>query len=214
MKLFLDSTCCQLAYLFRLLVQHIIHSMKDPSIGAFWLITLPQIVGGFEYDEDVKQKIWWDYKVLVSFLLKHCLNRLNMLKRLESMWIFSSSSNFSNKNVWVFLLTHQTPWERLLLCIDKIISTFGSLQETFSSHNHYLTWVLDFKQPWYGHMQPAFSCFLVYVTICCFCVEDKTQTAIILSFDFKLLWWSFWLWAVGFGLFDLFCIFLFCIVLW
>ncbi|XP_047945247.1 uncharacterized protein LOC125191863 [Salvia hispanica] len=42
--------------------EHIIHSMKDPSIGAFWLITLPQIVGGFEYDEDVKQKIWWEYK--------------------------------------------------------------------------------------------------------------------------------------------------------
>ncbi|KAH6775623.1 embryo defective 2737 [Perilla frutescens var. hirtella] len=42
--------------------ENIIHSMKDPSIGAFWLITLPQIVGGFEYDEDVKQKIWWQYK--------------------------------------------------------------------------------------------------------------------------------------------------------
>ncbi|XP_057797400.1 uncharacterized protein LOC131013346 [Salvia miltiorrhiza] len=42
--------------------EHIVHSMKDPSIGAFWLITLPQIVGGFEYDEEVKQKIWWEYK--------------------------------------------------------------------------------------------------------------------------------------------------------
>lgn len=42
--------------------ENIIHSMKDPSIGAFWLITLPQIVGGFEYDEDVKKKIWWQYK--------------------------------------------------------------------------------------------------------------------------------------------------------
>jgi hypothetical protein len=38
--------------------------MKDPSIAAFWLITLPQIVGGFNYDDDVKQKIWWQYKVL------------------------------------------------------------------------------------------------------------------------------------------------------
>ncbi|CDP05932.1 unnamed protein product [Coffea canephora] len=36
--------------------------MKDPSIAAFWLITLPQVVGGFEYDDDVKQKIWWQYK--------------------------------------------------------------------------------------------------------------------------------------------------------
>ncbi|KAE8733619.1 putative catalytic [Hibiscus syriacus] len=39
-----------------------IHSMKDPSIAAFWLLTLPHIVGGFDYDDDVKQKIWWQYK--------------------------------------------------------------------------------------------------------------------------------------------------------
>ncbi|KAG5569201.1 hypothetical protein H5410_058967 [Solanum commersonii] len=43
-------------------LQHIVDSMKDPSIAAFWLLTLPQIVGGFEYDEDVKKKIWWQYK--------------------------------------------------------------------------------------------------------------------------------------------------------
>ncbi|KAK2639002.1 hypothetical protein Ddye_026797 [Dipteronia dyeriana] len=42
--------------------EHIVHSMKDPSIAAFWLITLPQLVGGFDYDDDVKQKIWWQYK--------------------------------------------------------------------------------------------------------------------------------------------------------
>ncbi|KAK1581173.1 hypothetical protein Q3G72_003798 [Acer saccharum] len=42
--------------------EHIVHSMKDPCIAAFWLITLPQIVGGFDYDDDVKQKIWWQYK--------------------------------------------------------------------------------------------------------------------------------------------------------
>lgn len=42
--------------------EHIAHSMKDPSIAAFWLITLPQIVGGFEYDDDVKKKLWWQYK--------------------------------------------------------------------------------------------------------------------------------------------------------
>lgn len=47
--------------------QHIVHSMKDPSIAAFWLITFPQIVGGFEYDDEVKQKIWWQYKVLILF---------------------------------------------------------------------------------------------------------------------------------------------------
>ncbi|KAL8147839.1 hypothetical protein AgCh_005238 [Apium graveolens] len=42
--------------------EHIVHSMKDPSIAAFWLITMPQIMGGFSYDDDVKQKIWWQYK--------------------------------------------------------------------------------------------------------------------------------------------------------
>ncbi|KDP45889.1 hypothetical protein JCGZ_15333 [Jatropha curcas] len=42
--------------------EHIVESMKDPSIAAFWLFSLPQIVGGFNYDDDVKQKIWWQYK--------------------------------------------------------------------------------------------------------------------------------------------------------
>ncbi|RVW14072.1 hypothetical protein CK203_089319 [Vitis vinifera] len=43
-------------------LRHIVHSMKDPSIAAFWLLTMPQIVGGFNYDDEVKQKIWWQYK--------------------------------------------------------------------------------------------------------------------------------------------------------
>ncbi|KAF3442030.1 hypothetical protein FNV43_RR15946 [Rhamnella rubrinervis] len=42
--------------------EHIVHSMKDPSIAAFWLFTLPQIMGGFDYDDDVKKKIWWQYQ--------------------------------------------------------------------------------------------------------------------------------------------------------
>ncbi|KAF5730683.1 hypothetical protein HS088_TW19G00276 [Tripterygium wilfordii] len=42
--------------------EHIVDSMRDPSIAAFWLFTLPQIVGGFNYDDDVKQKIWWQYQ--------------------------------------------------------------------------------------------------------------------------------------------------------
>ncbi|EYU26376.1 hypothetical protein ABFS82_08G186500 [Erythranthe guttata] len=42
--------------------EHVIHSMKDPSIAAFWLITLPQIVGGVDFDDEIKQKIWWEYK--------------------------------------------------------------------------------------------------------------------------------------------------------
>ncbi|XP_038898515.1 uncharacterized protein LOC120086127 isoform X2 [Benincasa hispida] len=42
--------------------EHLVQSMKDPSIATFWLITFPQIVGGFNFDDDVKQKIWWQYK--------------------------------------------------------------------------------------------------------------------------------------------------------
>ncbi|GKV38314.1 hypothetical protein SLEP1_g46238 [Rubroshorea leprosula] len=42
--------------------EHIVHSMQDPSIAAFWLFTLPQVLGGFDHDDDVKQKIWWQYK--------------------------------------------------------------------------------------------------------------------------------------------------------
>lgn len=42
--------------------ENIAHSMKDPKIAAFWLFTMPQVLGGFEYDDDVKQKIWWAYK--------------------------------------------------------------------------------------------------------------------------------------------------------
>lgn len=42
--------------------EHIVHSMKDPSIAAFWLFTLPEVAGGFEYDDDVKKKVWWQYK--------------------------------------------------------------------------------------------------------------------------------------------------------
>ncbi|RXH83174.1 hypothetical protein DVH24_003672 [Malus domestica] len=39
-----------------------IHGMKDPSIAAFWLFTLPQVAGGFDFDDDIKKKIWWQYK--------------------------------------------------------------------------------------------------------------------------------------------------------
>ncbi|XP_008794135.2 uncharacterized protein LOC103710253 [Phoenix dactylifera] len=42
--------------------ENIVHSMRDPKIAAFWLITMPQVLGGFNYDDDVKQKIWWAYK--------------------------------------------------------------------------------------------------------------------------------------------------------
>ncbi|KAA8526821.1 hypothetical protein F0562_008950 [Nyssa sinensis] len=47
--------------------EHIVHSMRDPSIAAFWLITMPQILGGFNFDDDVKEKIWWKYKESIRY---------------------------------------------------------------------------------------------------------------------------------------------------
>ncbi|XP_052208177.1 uncharacterized protein LOC127811986 isoform X2 [Diospyros lotus] len=47
--------------------EHIVHSMRDPSIAAFWLITMPEIVGGFTFDDEVKKKIWWQYKESMQY---------------------------------------------------------------------------------------------------------------------------------------------------
>jgi hypothetical protein len=40
--------------------------MKDPSIAAFWLITFPQIMYGYNYDDNAKQTVWSEYKVVAS----------------------------------------------------------------------------------------------------------------------------------------------------
>lgn len=61
----LDMLLPNIMLLVLQLFQHIVHSMKDPSIAAFWLFTLPQIMGGFDYDDDVKKKIWWQYQVIL-----------------------------------------------------------------------------------------------------------------------------------------------------
>ncbi|ERN20478.1 uncharacterized protein LOC18448894 [Amborella trichopoda] len=42
--------------------EHIADSMRDPNIAAFWLISMPEIMGGFTFDDDAKKKIWWAYK--------------------------------------------------------------------------------------------------------------------------------------------------------
>lgn len=47
--------------------EHIVHSMKDPSIAAFWLLSMPQIVDGFNFDDEVKREIWWEYKDLMRY---------------------------------------------------------------------------------------------------------------------------------------------------
>nr|KAJ0211320.1 hypothetical protein LSAT_V11C400223070 [Lactuca sativa] len=38
-----------------IIYQHIIDSMKVPSIVAFWLITIPQIMGGFKYGDEFRK---------------------------------------------------------------------------------------------------------------------------------------------------------------
>ncbi|KMZ66268.1 hypothetical protein ZOSMA_2G02790 [Zostera marina] len=42
--------------------ENMVQSMKDPKIANFWLITMPQVLGGVNFDEDEKKKIWWRYK--------------------------------------------------------------------------------------------------------------------------------------------------------
>ncbi|XP_058754833.1 uncharacterized protein LOC131627989 [Vicia villosa] len=42
--------------------EHIRHSMKDPGIAAFWLITFPQIMYGFTYGDNAKQAIGSEYQ--------------------------------------------------------------------------------------------------------------------------------------------------------
>lgn len=61
----LDMLLPNIMLLVLQLFQHIVDSMKDPSIAAFWLFTLPQIMGGFDYDDDVKKRIWWQYQVIL-----------------------------------------------------------------------------------------------------------------------------------------------------
>ncbi|CAN1828667.1 hypothetical protein LINPERHAP1_LOCUS32303 [Linum perenne] len=43
-------------------ISHIREGMKDPSIAAFWLFTFPRVVGGLNHEDDVKKKIWLQYK--------------------------------------------------------------------------------------------------------------------------------------------------------
>ncbi|KAJ8755077.1 hypothetical protein K2173_016707 [Erythroxylum novogranatense] len=50
--------------------EHIVDSMRDPSIAAFWLFSLPQIVG-LDYDDDVRQKIWWQYRESMRYNQLH-----------------------------------------------------------------------------------------------------------------------------------------------
>ncbi|KAL9274275.1 hypothetical protein AKJ16_DCAP27078, partial [Drosera capensis] len=42
--------------------ENVLDSMKDPSIAAFWLFTMPEVVGRFKFDDEIKQKVWWQYK--------------------------------------------------------------------------------------------------------------------------------------------------------
>lgn len=65
-----------------------IQSMKDPKIANFWLITMPQVLGGVNFDEDEKKKIWWRYKVS-----KHKI----------SHWVF--------KHIYhLFFINAMSPW--------------------------------------------------------------------------------------------------------
>jgi hypothetical protein len=37
--------------------------MANPDLARWMMFEKPAIESGIEYDEDVKEKMWWDYKV-------------------------------------------------------------------------------------------------------------------------------------------------------
>eukprot|EP00252_Welwitschia_mirabilis_P016367 TRINITY_DN3610_c0_g1_i2.p1 TRINITY_DN3610_c0_g1~~TRINITY_DN3610_c0_g1_i2.p1 ORF type:complete len:432 (+),score=77.91 TRINITY_DN3610_c0_g1_i2:166-1461(+) len=47
--------------------EHILEGIENPDVAAFRLIARPELEGGFQYDEDVKQKISWKYKEFMRY---------------------------------------------------------------------------------------------------------------------------------------------------
>eukprot|EP01018_Ginkgo_biloba_P010230 Gb_18684 [translate_table: standard] len=47
--------------------ENILAKIQDPTMAAFWLIARPELEGGFKFDEDVKQKLWWKYKEFMRY---------------------------------------------------------------------------------------------------------------------------------------------------
>ncbi|XP_057864242.1 uncharacterized protein LOC131072182 [Cryptomeria japonica] len=62
--------------------EHILAKMEDPSLAAYWLIAKPELEGGFKFDEDVKQKLWWKYK---EDFLRYGMVRKSVVER-EPGW--------------------------------------------------------------------------------------------------------------------------------
>ena len=41
--------------------------MENPDLARWLMFEKPAIESGVEYDEDVKEKMWWEYKVRYLF---------------------------------------------------------------------------------------------------------------------------------------------------
>lgn len=51
--------------------EHIVESMKDPTVAAFWLIARPELEGGIKFDEDMIQKLGWQYRECMRYDAAH-----------------------------------------------------------------------------------------------------------------------------------------------
>lgn len=51
--------------------ERILESMKDPTVAAFWLIARPELEGGIKFDEDVIQKLGWQYREHMRYDAAH-----------------------------------------------------------------------------------------------------------------------------------------------
>lgn len=51
--------------------EHILESMEDPIVAAFWLLARPELEAGIKFDEDVKQKLGWQYRECMRYDAAH-----------------------------------------------------------------------------------------------------------------------------------------------
>ncbi|KAK6132693.1 hypothetical protein DH2020_033576 [Rehmannia glutinosa] len=120
--------------------EHIAHSMKDPSIAAFWLITLPQIVGGIDYDDDVKQKICpfgLGHKLSAAFVSRRSLHSPGNTEFFwgedEKISVSASYTCLASLNFVVELVVESTRYDQLRDEVSKRQPGWEYLQEALIS---------------------------------------------------------------------------------
>jgi len=54
-------------------VQIIQQSMADPATAAWLMFGKPELENDIQIDDELKKKLWWNYKVLFSYIPCICL---------------------------------------------------------------------------------------------------------------------------------------------